>query len=358
MQNFVKAIFKCRKGVGWKGSVQKYWQRSIVKMYETIRSIEEGKLPKLVSAKRITLYERGKKRIIVPIVIDDRMIQRVICDESMLPMMERSLIYDNGASLKDKGVEFTRKRVMKHLTEAVKEYGTDFYILTYDMKSFFDSIPHAVCRDMLHKYYSDERIERLIMEIVQSYQEDKANSYTDSKERAQYLDDLKNNRKTGICLGSQISQVLALGVPNPLDHCIKDRCGVRHSIRYMDDGVIIAKTKEELQTLLDAVREQVRLLGMRINEKKTHIAKSSKGFVFLKIHYYVTKTGHIVRKMAKSSIIRMRRKLKKFKRLIADGKMTVQDVKNSIQSWMAHAARADTFHAVKNMLKRYNALYG
>ena len=328
------------------------------RFYRIAAIIENGNLPKLVSAKRITLYERGKKRIIVPIVIDDRMIQRVLCDESMLPLMESSLIYDNGASLKDKGVEFTRKRVMKHLAEAVKEYGTDFYILTYDMKSFFDSIPHVVCKNMLDKYYTDENIKNLIMEIVQSYQEGAASSITNPDEQAKYLDDLRNNRKTGICLGSQISQVLALGVPNPLDHCIKDICRIKHSVRYMDDGVVFAKTKEELQQLLNVIREQVNRLGMKINEKKTHIAKSSKGFVFLKIHYFVTKTGHIVRKMAKSSIIRMRRKLKKFKRLIADGKMTIQDVRNSIQSWMAHAARADTYHAVKAMQKRYQALYG
>ena len=47
---------------------------------------------------------------------------------------------------------------------------------------------------------------------------------------------LNNDELKGLCLGSQISQILAVSIPNKLDHYIKDICGVKHYIRYMDDG--------------------------------------------------------------------------------------------------------------------------
>jgi len=61
--------------------------------------------------KQITIKERGKDRKITPIHINDRVIQKVLCDYLLTPLFTPKLIYDNGASLPNKGVSFTRKRV-------------------------------------------------------------------------------------------------------------------------------------------------------------------------------------------------------------------------------------------------------
>jgi len=115
MQNFIVALNKCNKGVLWKGSVQKYNRYAIQNMYTTIKSIRDGKLPELTNTNRIHLYERGKERIIVPITIEDRMVQRVLCDNAIVPASMSHLIYDNGASTKNKGIDFARKRMYRHL---------------------------------------------------------------------------------------------------------------------------------------------------------------------------------------------------------------------------------------------------
>ena len=89
----------------------------------------------------------------------------------------------------------------------------------------------------------------LIMDIVKSYQRnDLKRQYCDNdlQIKMQELDAFQSH---GICLGSQISQVLALIVPNKLDHFIKDVCGVRHYIRYMDDGIILSNDKEFLHNI-------------------------------------------------------------------------------------------------------------
>jgi hypothetical protein len=272
-------------------------------------------------------------------------------------MIRPSLIYDNGASTEGKGTDFARKRAEKFLREAIKDYGEDFYILTFDFKSFFDSIPHSTCYNVLNQYYTDKRIVNLIMEVVKSYQRPDILKIQDDLERELLLNKLETNQMKGICLGSQISQILALVVPNKLDHYIKDKQSMKRYVRYMDDGIIIHQNKEVLQEVYKGMKEVCNTLGLTFNEKKTKIVKATKGFSFLKIQYRVV-GNRLIKTLVRSGIVRMRRKLKKFKKKVDSGAMKLDDVYNSIQSWLAHAKLAQSYHSVKSMLKLYDELFG
>lgn len=142
-----------------------------------------------------------------------------------------------------------------------------------------------------------------------------------------------------------------------LDHFIKDMCGIKHYIRYMDDGVIFSDSKVFLHDLLEKMKEICDKLGLTFNVKKTRIVKVSRGFVFMKVRYRVTSTGKIIRTLTRAGIVRMRRKLKKFRRLVNEGKITLDDVYNSMQSWLAHSKVALAYHTRRNMLKLYNQLF-
>lgn len=356
-QHFIEALIKCKKGVGWKGSVQIYTQNAIEEISYARECLDKGVLPKLTSIKRIVLYERGKRRVIVPITIKDRMIQRVLCDYALEPRLKDTLIYDNGASMKGKGVEFTRKQMLKHIKRAVKEYGTEFYALTFDFKSFFDSIPHQTCLDIMNHNFNDRYIKGLTMAIIKSYQKSTISRIKNASERNEQLKLLDNNKMHGICLGSQISQIMALAVPNKLDHYVKDYKGIKHYIRYMDDGVVFSDSKEFLHQLYSEMKIICDELGLTFNDKKTKIVKISKGFVFMKVRYRVTKNGKIIKTLTKPGIVRMRRKLKKFRKLVDKGYMTMDDVFNSIQSWVSHSYVAMAYKTRKNMLKLYNDLF-
>lgn len=357
-QNYVEALNKCKKNVSWKGTVQHYSQNAVCEIDSVVKSLDNGKLPKLANISRIELYERGKRRLITPINIKDRMTQRVVCDSALSPVINNTLIYDNGASMKGKGVEFTRMRLKTHLLEAIKEYGCDFYVLTFDFKSFFDSIPHQTCLNVLNDNFQDKYIKGLVMAIIKSYHEPLILKETDIELREYQLYQLKHNQLSGICLGSQISQVMALAVPNKLDHFVKDKKSVRHYIRYMDDGVVFSNDKEFLHNLYREMKAISTELGLTFNEKKTRIVKISKGFSFLKIQYRVTATGKIIQKLTRQSVVRMRRKLKKFRRLVDYGKMTYDDVYNSMQSWLSHSKIAHSYTTVRSMLRLYNDLFG
>lgn len=356
-QHYIEALNKCQKGVGWKGSVQNYSQNAIVEIFDTITSIENGKLPRLSNTNKIELYERGKRRVIIPITIKDRMTQRVLCDHALVPVFKHTLIYDNGASLEGKGVEFTRDRLDVHLNKAIREYGTEFYALSFDFKGFFDNISHRTCLNVLSQNFHDKYIIGIVMAIIKSYQSPHLELIPNKTERDFQLQQLKDNKLKGICLGSQISQIMALVVPNKLDHFVKDKMMVKHYIRYMDDGIILHNDKKYLKELYESMKKVCDELGLTFNEKKTKIVKISRGFVFLKVRYRVTNDGYILKTLTKPGIVRMRRKLKKFRKLVDKGEMNLDDVFNSVQSWLAHSKVAKSYRTRRNMLKLYNDLF-
>lgn len=355
--NFVRSAKKCTKGVSWKASVQAYHLRAISKTYTDYRLLKDGKVPRCTSRKEIAITERGKIRVITPIHIKDRVIQKTLCDNALVPVFRRKLIYDNGASLKGKGVGFSRKRLEKHLRRATRTFGPDFYVMTYDIKNFFGSIPHRQCRKMLEKYFCRE-LANIAMEIIKNPIREKINRIRDGKERAKQLRDLEEDKINGICLGSQESQIMALIVPNSIDHYIKDRKQMKFYIRYMDDGVLIAKTKEELKEIFAELKMIMESIGMRFHERKTRITKARKGFTFLKVKYHITKTGKIIRRLTPKGTARMRRKLKKFRRKVDAGEMTLTNVYESMQSWMSHSKVANSHKTVRNMLRLYRDLFG
>lgn len=355
-KNFLRALRNCCKGVNWKNSVQVYYQNAITKISSARNCLEQGKIPRLQSIGYIIIHERGKERIIVPIKMEDRMVQRVFCDNTLVPLFKDYLIYDNGASTKGKGVEFARDRLRKKIVKANKRWNNDYYILQFDFKKYFDSIPHRTCYNMVKSKINDERIISIIMGVILSYKRNEISKIDDRAEREEQLRKLENYELCGICLGSQISQIMALIVPNKLDHFIKDQCKIREYIRYMDDGIIFAKTKEELHQLYSSMKIICDNLGLKFNDKKTRIVHISKGFTFMKLKYQVI-NGRLIIRLTRKGITRMRRKLKKLRSLVDKGEATLDDAYNSFQSWIAHSYKAMSYITRKNMLKLYDDLF-
>lgn len=336
--------------------MQCYYSAVISNTYKAYITLRNRELPRLRDIKEETIRERGKERIITPIRIDERVVQKVLCDYCLTPVIEKKLIYDNGASMRGKGVLFARTRLLKHLRSAIAEYGTDFYVLAFDFKSYFDSIPHKTCRYVLGKYFESEIVD-ITMQIIKQYHLAKIKKIKDKQERLSMLAKLDNDELRGICLGSQVSQTMALLVPNDLDHYIKDICGVKGYVRYMDDGVVFGKTKEGLTELLGGMKIVCSKLGLQFSEKKTRIAHVNEGFTFLKVRYLVLPSGKVVRKLSRKGVVRMRRRLKKLKRMVDNGILATSDAFASYQSWDAHSRCADSFRTRNEMRTLYNTLF-
>lgn len=120
----------------------------------------------------------------------------------------------------------------------------------------------------------------------------------------------------------------------------------------------LAMFKAAVQQLYTVIADTCDRLGLKLNKKKTHIVRARRGFTFLKVRYAVTETGRIIRQIAKFSIVRMRRKLKKFRKKVDEGLMSLQDVFISFMSWYGTVAKiAKTYRQRKRMLNLYNRLF-
>ena len=351
-RHYVKATRKCRNGVRFKLSVQAYCAKPFQMMTGDKAAMLEGITPPVTASRKITIRERGKERTITPIQMRDRVNQRVLCDYALTPMIAPRLIYDNGASMKGKGVGFARKRFNAMLEKAKRQWGSEFYALTFDFRRFFDSIPHRLCREELGKVFRDQRIIDVTMGYVEGYQLNEARKAGDWERVAS----LGRHEGIGVCLGSHVSQVMALCVPNFLDHWLKDVKREKLYIRYMDDGVILHRDPEHLRQLLHEMARLCEKNEMRLNIAKTHITPMKRGICFLKTRYRLDgmKT---VKRLCPQSVTRMRRRLQRFARLVDSGKMTMEMVDASLQSWMGHTLRVMAFRQRKRIRQVYRECF-
>lgn len=357
--NYRKAVKLCKKGVMWKGTAQKYCKYAAKNGLSVVETYRNGDTIPLTKSKKEIIRERGKEREITPITFSDRVPQRIVCDHSLVPLIMQTIVADNCASLPNKGVDYARKRIDEFLSKAVKKWGDDFYVLATDFKSFFDSIPHNTCYEVLSKLYDNKDMVDLLMKIIKSYHEQEIlnNNDLSNEDKENALSQLYNLQLSGVCLGSQVSQSMAVLVPNKLDHFVKDQNRIKFYIRYMDDCAIFHNDKDFLIRLYNGMKLITETLGLHFNEKKTRITKITDGFKFLKIHYSVD-GKKIIRTLDRSTITRQRRKLKKFRKMVDNGEMSLDDVYNSMQAWLAHCKYAShSYHSKQNMLKLYNKLF-
>ena len=327
-----QAYRKCRQNVAWKASVQKYIATAPLSVYQAYKRLMAGTY-KSPGFFEFDVFERGKKRHIRSTIIGERVVQRCLCDNALVPMLHRTFIHDNGASMKDKGYSFTVRRLEQHLHEHYRKHGQNGYVLLFDFSKFFDRVSHAVIERIIRKNFTDQHLIRIIDHFVGMF------------------------GPVGLGLGSQISQVLALVSANELDHAIKELLHIHGSARYMDDGYLIHESKAYLQQCLSLIQEICDKLEITLSPKKTQIVKLSHGFTWLQIRVFLTPTGKIIKKVPRRGITKMRHRLKKLRRKLDAGEITRDDVWASWQSWRSYAQRFNAWRTLQSMERLYNHLF-
>lgn len=345
-----RAAQDATKNVKYKASVKRFMLRRLTNVAELNQ--------KLMYHKDIrkgficfTLMERGKIRRIMSVHFSERVPQKSLNKNALVPVLTRSLIYDNGASQKGKGTGFAMKRLVGHLRWHYRHYGNEGYILLIDFKDYFGNIDHERAKQIISKAFDDEKLIWLTHLFIDSYYEHKVKM---AKCRG---DDPANEEAKGLGLGSEINQTIAITYPNPLDHYIKEALRIKCFERYMDDSYLVHISKEYLEYCLSEIRRICRELKIIPNEKKTGIVKLSHGFTFLKTQIYLTDTGKILRKPCHDAVVRERRKLKKQKKLVDAGKMTFQDVRQSYSSWRGSMKHKNARKTVRSMDQLFDRLF-
>lgn len=334
--NLHAAFQRSKRGVSWKESVQRFEASLFRNIAELRRKLAAGE-----SVQRgfveFALRERGKVRRIKSVHISERVVQKSLCDNALVPILSRSLIHDNGASVKGKGTHFALRRLVCHLARFYRRnhFSNNGYALIVDFAKFFDSIDHAVLFALTDRRVRDPRVRDLVRRFVSVFGPGKS-----------------------LGLGSQISQVSAVYFPDGLDHFIKEKLRIKYYGRYMDDLYLIRADREYLAYCLGRIKAYCASLKLAVHEGKTRIVKLSGGVPFLKGKYALQETGRVLRLPRRDSTKRMRRKLKKFKGLVDAGKMSYEDLRCAYQSWRGnYRRRFNAYYRVRYMDRLYNELF-
>lgn len=329
-----ECAMECTKQSRWKESTQRY----IADMLERNVQLRDEVLQhryKVSPTIDFTINERGHIRNIEAPVVKDRVIQKSMMKNVLTPSLRPYLIYDNYASLKQRGTAFARKRFEIMLRRFIGKNGTDGYILLGDIEKYFESISHESLKQMIAPRLANEPQE--VIDLIY------------------YMIDTSSHSDYGLNLGSEAPQIFAVYYMNPIDQYVKVVRGTKFYGHYMDDFFSLAKTKGELKDLLSSIEEKADEIHLRIKRQKTHIVKLSHGFTFLQVRYTITKTGKILKRPSRGKIVRERRRLKAFRRMHDKGRMTESDIYNCYQSW-----RGSVIHehnACRNIVARMDALY-
>lgn len=150
------------------------------------------------------------------------------------------------------------------------------WIVDADIKSFFDSVDHEKLLDAVNEEVADGTVLRLIRMFL------KSGALTDSG---------KVDVEAGTPQGGPLSPLLANIYLHPLDEALQSH-GFGF-VRYADDFVVFARTREEAQAALELIRRVLVELGLELNESKTRVAHIDDGFEFLGFRYFRSRTGEV-----------------------------------------------------------------
>lgn len=330
--NLLEAAHDCGNGVRWKASVQAFDITQLRQCAKLKKELDKG-VYKSRGFHEFEINERGKKRRIQSVHITERTVQKALCNKVMKPVIVPKLIYDNSASLRGKGTEFALNRLKCHLERHYRKHGRKGGILTIDFKNYFGSINHEKLLGLLDETFEDKEVFSFLKQFVTAFDE-------------------------GLGLGSEISQISAIYLPNSIDHMIKEKLHIKGYGRYMDDSYLIHEDIDYLRYCLKEIRKACSKLGIEINDKRTKITPLNKGFVYLKKRVYLQENGRVSMRLSRKNITARRRKLVTQKKKLDAGEMTLGTITQSYQSWRGYAQKYDTYNTLKNMDKPFFSLFG
>lgn len=320
------SFWLCRKEVSWKPSIQIYQQNLTSELVILLNELYSKDGFKSRGFIEFNICERGKMRHIKSVDIKERIVQRCFCDYYLIPLLTRNLVYDNGASLKNKGVSFTLDRLNIHLEQYYKKYNTnEGWILLYDFSNYFGNIDHEKLYKIVDALILDDKCKKLYHHLVDAF------------------------GSVGLGLGSQVSQVSAVIFPNIIDHKIANFKNTESSARYMDDGYVIFKNKEDAIECEKMLLEEADKLNIILNPKKIKICKINRSFIYIKKRFFLNDKGNSIMRLNRNNIFKHRRRINKLFGLMEQKKIQLEDIELSHKSWYGQVKKYKNKKSVYNI---------
>ena len=246
----------------------------------------------------------------------DRIVHRWVVDNFLELYFVPQFIYSSFACLKNKGMHKSAKYVQEKMQHCKRIWG-EYYILKMDIAKYFDNINKNILLDIIKRKIKDENILWLIKEILFS-----------------------QKREKGLDIENYTSQMFANIYLNEVDQYVKHKLKIKYYCRYLDDSVLMVKTKKEAKEALKKIQIFLKeKLELELN-KKTQILKNKQGVNFCgyKINEYRMK----IRDKGKR---KLKKKIKKLKYEIKIGKITSKEAHKYLAGHLGYIKIAD----VKNL---------
>lgn len=249
-----------------------------------------------------------KRRHIHKATVKDRVVHQALF-RVLYPIFDTHFIYDSYSSRLEKGTHKGVKRLYNACRKVSKNWKQATYILKCDIRKFFDTIDHAILRDLIKQKISDPDTLWLIDILLNSFEKQKGK---------------------GLPLGNVTSQLFANIYLNELDQFIKHILKAKHYFRYCDDFVIVHINEEFLKSAKRSIELFLREeLSLELHPNKVEIRKLRRGIDFL--GYIIIPHAIILRTKTKKRIFR---KLERARILLQSDKILRETYHSVVASYL------------------------
>lgn len=268
LENLHSCWLKAKRNKGNRLRIQRFDQnplRHLVTIQQRLRSQSYCFGP----YKTFTVREK-KMREVVDAPMKDRIVHWMLY-EYLLPIWQPRFIQDTYGNLPGRGSHAAVNRLACFARQPANQWA-----LQLDISKYFHSVPHLQLAERAVRYVGDHNVRQLMFNLVDSYQTGSQYDHLFGPESAYCA-----NPQKGMPIGNLTSQLLANKYLNQFDHWIKETLQVKAYIRYVDDMVLLASTKEELQTLCQLITNRLASEGITIHPNKIRIAPVRAGIPYL-----------------------------------------------------------------------------
>ena len=262
--------------------------------------------------------------------VRDRVVQGAL-RQVLEPIFEADFAEHSYGFRPERGAKDALRRV-----EALLKAGHD-WVVDADLKSYFDTIPHARLMTLVKQRVADGRV----LALVESFL------------RAGVMEEGAGWQPTerGTPQGGVISPLLANVYLNPLDHQMA--AAGWEMVRYADDFVILCRTEAQAQDALKAVQAWVTGAGLTLHPEKTRLVEATQrgGFDFLGYHF---ERG--MRWPRQKSLEKLKERLQGQTSRLEGRSLPeiIADVNRSLRGWYGYFqhSKANTFAGVDGYVRR------
>jgi len=275
-----------------------------------------------------------KKRLISAAPYRDRVVHHALCN-IIEPIFEKTFIYDSYANRLGKGTH-------KALDRFVKYFRSSQYVLKCDIVKYFPSIDHNILKNLIRRKIKCQDTLWLIDLIIDnSNPQIPINEYFEGDNLFTPFE-----RKKGLPIGNLTSQFFANIYLNEFDHFIKEELGIKKYVRYVDDFVIFENCKKSLKEIRCKIEIKLGEFRLKIHNIKSRITNVNFGENFLGFRIFLDKIRVNSRNLKVA-----RKRLRNLQNDFKSGVKNIDEINQSIQSWVSHLEYGDTYRLREKMFK-------